>query len=384
MAASMMLLAACGGGNSGGSASGGNAGGKDDQEIKIGVNLELSGAVSAYGIQEKEGIELAVKKINDDGGILGKKIKLVIKDNKSETGEAVSVAASLTNDGVVAIIGPATSGATKATIPNLTKAQVPAITPSGTDDAITVVNDKVQEFIFRTCYQDSFQGSILAKYASDNLGGKKAVIIGDNSSDYGKGLTKAFKDTFTGEVVANENFVEKDKDFKATLTKIKDKEFDFIYIPGYYTEAGLIIKQAREMGITQPILGADGFSDPKLVEIAGAENVNEVYYTSHFSENAPATDKVEGFVKDFKAEYKDKTPSSFNALAYDSVYMLKDAIEAAGEADSVKIKDELAKLKDFVGVTGKMSMDKDHNPEKAAVVIGLTDGKETSSDIVEP
>ncbi|WP_314066307.1 ABC transporter substrate-binding protein [uncultured Vagococcus sp.] len=383
MAASMLLLAACGGGGSG-SASGGNTTGKDDKEIKIGVNLELSGAVSAYGIQEKEGIELAVKKINDDGGILGKKIKLVIKDNKSETGEAVSVAASLTNDGVVAIIGPATSGATKATIPNLTKAQVPAITPSGTDDAITVANETVQEFIFRTCYQDSFQGSILAKYASDNLEGKKAVIIGDNSSDYGKGLTKAFTDTFKGEIVANENFVEKDKDFKATLTKIKDKEFDFIYIPGYYTEAGLIIKQAREMGITQPILGADGFSDPKLVEIAGAENVNEVYYTSHFSENAPATDKVEGFVKDFKAEYKGKTPSSFNALAYDSVYMLKDAIEAAGEADSVKIKDELAKLKDFVGVTGKMSMDKDHNPEKAAVVIGLTEGKETSSDIVEP
>lgn len=385
MAASMLLLAACGGGGSGsGSASGGNTTGKDDKEIKIGVNLELSGAVSAYGIQEKEGIELAVKKINDDGGILGKKIKLVIKDNKSETGEAVSVAASLTNDGVVAIIGPATSGATKATIPNLTKAQVPAITPSGTDDAITVANETVQEFIFRTCYQDSFQGSILAKYASENLEGKKAVIIGDNSSDYGKGLTKAFTDTFKGEIVANENFVEKDKDFKATLTKIKDKEFDFIYIPGYYTEAGLIIKQAREMGITQPILGADGFSDPKLVEIAGAENVNEVYYTSHFSENAPATDKVEGFVKDFKAEYKGKTPSSFNALAYDSVYMLKDAIEAAGEADSVKIKDELAKLKDFVGVTGKMSMDKDHNPEKAAVVIGLTEGKETSSDIVEP
>ncbi len=384
MAASMLLLAACGGGDGAGSAGSGNAAGKDDKEIKIGVNLELSGAVSAYGIQEKEGIELAVKKINDDGGILGKPIKLVVKDNKSETGEAVSVAASLTNDGVVAIIGPATSGATKATIPNLTKAQVPAITPSGTDDAITVANETVQEFIFRTCYQDSFQGSILAKYASDNLGGKKAVIIGDNSSDYGKGLTKAFKDTFTGEVVANENFVEKDKDFKATLTKIKDKDFDFIYIPGYYTEAGLIIKQAREMGITQPILGADGFSDPKLVEIAGAENVNEVYYTSHFSENAPATDKVADFVKDFKAEYKDKTPSSFNALAYDSVYMLKEAIEAAGEADSVKIKDELAKLKDFVGVTGKMSIDKDHNPEKAAVVIGLTEGKETSSDIVEP
>lgn len=376
LGASMLLLAACGGGGSSA---------KDGETIKIGVNLELSGAVSAYGIQERDGIELAVDKINDEGGILGKQIELVVKDNKSETAEAVSVTASLTNnDKVVAIIGPATSGAAKATIPNLTKAKVPAITPSGTNDEITVVNGTVQEYIFRTSYQDSFQGSLLAKYASDNMGKTKGVIIGDNSSDYGKGLTKAFEDEFKGDVVEKEYFVEGDKDFKAILTKIKDKDFDFIYIPGYYTEAGLIIKQAREMGIKQPILGADGFSDSKLVDVAGAENVNDVFYTSHFSENAPANDTVADFVADFKAKNKDKSPSSFNALAYDSVFMLKTAIENAGEADSEKIKDELANLKEFVGVTGTMTMDENHNPVKAAVVIGLTNGEEATSEIVQP
>ncbi|MBE9389483.1 ABC transporter substrate-binding protein [Vagococcus salmoninarum] len=376
LGASMLLLAACGGGGSSA---------KDGETIKIGVNLELSGAVSAYGIQERDGIELAVDKINDEGGILGKQIELVVKDNKSETAEAVSVTASLTNnDKVVAIIGPATSGAAKATIPNLTKAKVPAITPSGTNDEITVVNGTVQEYIFRTSYQDSFQGSLLAKYASDNMGKTKGVIIGDNSSDYGKGLTKAFEDEFKGDVVEKEYFVEGDKDFKAILTKIKDKDFDFIYIPGYYTEAGLIIKQAREMGIKQPILGADGFSDSKLVDVAGAENVNDVFYTSHFSENAPANDTVADFVADFKAKNKDKSPSSFNALAYDSVFMLKTAIENAGEADSEKIKEELANLKEFVGVTGTMTMDENHNPVKAAVVIGLTNGEEATSEIVQP
>lgn len=380
LVAGLFLLSACG--NGGGA--GGNSSPKDSDTIKVGVNMELSGAVSAYGNQEKEGIELAVKEINDNGGVLGKKIELVIKDNKSETAEAAAVASNLTvNDKVVAIIGPATSNAAKATIPNLTKAKVPAITPSGTDDGITVFKDKVQEYIFRACFQDSFQGVILANFAEETLHAKKAIVIGDNSSDYAKGLTKAFEDSFKGEIVKNENFAQGDKDFQAILTKIKSQDFDFIYIPGYYTEAGLIIKQAREMGITQPILGADGFSDPKLAEIAGAENVSNVYYVSHFSENAPASDKVSAFIKAFKDEYK-KTPNSFNALAYDSVYMIKDSLEKAGEVDSQKLTDELANLKDFDGVTGEMSMDKDHNPEKAAVVIGLTDGKETSAVTVQP
>ncbi|HCQ8740232.1 TPA: ABC transporter substrate-binding protein, partial [Enterococcus faecalis] len=346
--------------------------------------FELSGAVAAYGEAENEGVKLAVEEINKDGGIDGKKIEYISKDNKSDNNEAASVAANLTTkDEVVAIIGPATSGATKATLPNLSKAKVPAVTPSGTDDAITVQKGKVQDYIYRSCFQDSFQGIVLAKYADDNLKADKAVILGDNSSDYANGLNKAFKDTYKGKIVAEENFTAGDKDFQAMLTKIKDKDFNVIYIPGYYTEAGLIIKQARELGIKQPIIGADGFGDEKLVETAGASNVKNVYYTGHFSTKALATDKVESFVEAFEKKYN-KQPSSFNALAYDSVYMIKQAIENEGKATPEAIDKGLTNLKDFEGVTGKISMDKEHNPVKSAVVLGLTEGKETSAETVNP
>lgn len=379
LAAGLFLFGACGSPKANDS-----SGGEDAKTIKIGGNFELSGAVAAYGEAENEGVKLAVEEINKDGGIDGKKIEYISKDNKSDNNEAASVAANLTTkDGVVAIVGPATSGATKATLPNLSKSKVPAVTPSGTDDAITVQKGKVQDYIYRSCFQDSFQGIVLAKYADDNLKADKAVILGDNSSDYANGLKKAFKDTYKGKIVAEENFTAGDKDFQAMLTKIKDKDFNVIYIPGYYTEAGLIIKQAREMGIEQPIIGADGFGDEKLVETAGASNVKNVYYTGHFSTKAPATDKVEPFVKAFEKKYS-KQPSSFNALAYDSVYMIKQAIEDEGKATPEAIDKGLANLKDFEGVTGKISMDKDHNPVKSAVVLGLTDGKETSAETVNP
>jgi branched-chain amino acid transport system substrate-binding protein len=381
MLMSLFLLAGCG------PAAGGPVGDGNKAEgdtIKIGVNLELSGDVSAYGTAEKEGIDLAVEEINANGGVLGKKLELVVKDNKSENGESTSVAANLTSRGkVVAVVGPATSGATKASLPNMTRAAVPVITPSGTDDSITVFNDKVQEYAFRACFQDSFQGVILAKFAAENLDAKKVVIIGDNSSDYAIGLTKSFKDTYKGKIVKEETFTAGDKDFQATLTKIKDLDYDAIYIPGYYSEAGLIIKQAREFGIDKPIFGADGFGNEKLVEIAGASNTSNVYYTGHFSDKAPATDKVKPFVEAFTKKY-DKQPSAFSALAFDSVYMLKAAIESQNSADSKDIAEGLATLKDFKGVTGMMTMDKDHNPEKSAVVLGLTNGKESSAEPVTP
>lgn len=383
VAAGLFLFAACGSPTAKGNNSASNND-KDSKTVKLGVNMELSGAAAAYGGAEKEGIDLAVDQINKDGGVLGKKIQVVSKDNKSDNNEAASVAANLTTkDQVAAIVGPATSGATKAVLPNITKAQVPTVTPSGTDDAITKQKGKVQPYIFRSCFQDSFQGVVLAKYAEDNMKASKAVILGDNSSDYAIGLAKAFKKTYKGEVVDEENFTAGDKDFQATLTKIKNKDFDVLFIPGYYTEAGLIIKQAREMGIDKPIIGADGFGDEKLVDTAGASNVSNVFYTGHFSTKAPATDKVEPFIKAFKEKYNQE-PSSFNALGYDAVYMIKQAIEDQKSASPAAITKGLANLKDFVGVTGEMTMDKNHNPEKSAVVLGLTDGKETSAETVKP
>lgn len=385
--ASLFLLGACSAGPSGSGSNGGSSDGGNKQEgetIKIGLNLELSGAVAGYGTQERDGVELAVEKINEDGGILGKKVELVVKDNKSDSNEAATAAANLTtNDGVVAIIGPATSGATKASIPNVTKAQVPLITPSGTDDAITLNGETVQEYIFRSCFQDSFQGVILAKYATDTLNAENVAILGDNSSDYAKGLTKAFEGEYKGNIALKENFTKGDTDFQAVLTKIKDKDFDVLYVPGYYEEAGLIIKQAREMGIEQPIIGADGFGDEKMIQLAGAENVTNVFYTGHFSALAPANDTVEPFIAAFKEKYG-KEPSTFNALAYDAMFMIKEAIESQDSADSVSITKGLSELKDFVGVTGNITMDANHNPEKSLVVVGFTDGKESSAEGVNP
>ncbi len=386
--ANLFLLAACSAGPTSGdneTSGSGTAGGNEAGEtIKIGLNLELSGPVAGYGTQEQEGVELAVEKINAEGGILGKQVELITKDNKSETSEAATAAANLaTNDQVVAIIGPATSGATKATIPNVTKAQVPVISPSATDDSVTMNGDQVQEFLFRSCFQDSFQGVILAKYAQEQLGAEKAIILADNSSDYAKGLTKAFKEEYQGEIVLEENFTKGDKDFQAILTKVKKADFDVLYIPGYYEEAGLIIKQARELGIEQPIIGADGFGDEKMVQLAGAENVSNVFYTGHFSTLAPSNDTVEPFIVAFKEKYG-KEPSTFNALAYDAMFMIKQAIEKENAADSASITKGLATLKDFVGVTGNITMDAQHNPEKSLVVVGFTDGKESSAEVINP
>ncbi|MDH6365435.1 branched-chain amino acid transport system substrate-binding protein [Enterococcus sp. PF1-24] len=385
--AAAMLLSACGNGTSvqnNGSTDGSASGNEGSDTVKIGVNLELSGEVSAYGNAELQGIKLAVEEINAAGGILDKQIELVEKDNKSSNDEAASVAANLADkEKVVAVVGPATSGATKASLANLTKMGVPVITPSGTDDAITLNGNQVQEYAFRSCFQDSFQGVILAKYADENLKASKAIILGDSASDYAKGLTKAFKGSYQGEIVAEENFVAGDKDFQAVLTNIKGKDFDVLYIPGYYTEAGLIIKQAREMGIEQPIIGADGFGDEKLVEIAGEKNVSNIFYTAHFSTSAPANDKVEPFIAAFTEKY-DSAPAQFSALAYDAIYMIKQAIEDQEAATPAAITKGLTELKDFVGVTGTMTMDEQHNPEKSAVVLGMTEGKETSAETVNP
>lgn len=377
-AATFLAMAGCGAAPA--SSSQGNAIGS---EFLLGMNLELSGGVAAYGLAEKNGAELAIEEINAEGGIDGKKIKVVAKDNKSETPESASVASNLTvNSKVVAVVGPATSGAVKAATPNMSKAAVPMVTPSGTEDSLTYSNGKVQADVFRSCFQDSYQGVAIAKYAEDELGAKTAAVFSDNSSDYGVGLTKAFKETFKGDIVAEETYTSGDKDFNAQLTSIKSKDFDVLVIPGYYNEAGLIVKQAREMGIEVAILGPDGFGDQAFIDTAGAKNATDIYYTAHFSAAADDNSKVQ----DFMAAYQDKygeTPSQFAALAYDAVYMIKEAAEDVGAKNSVDVAKGLSELKDFEGVTGKMSMDDKHNPEKSVTVIGLTDGKESSVDVVD-
>ena len=366
----------------------------NENEIRIGINYELSGAVATYGQSSVDGIMMAIDEINAAGGINGKTIVPVKYDNKSEPAEATTLANKLmTQDKVLAILGPATSGSFKAEIPVAEKNKVPVITGSATADDVTVdledgqvvYNDDgsikgLKEYAFRICFSDSYQGSAMAAFASENLSAAKAVIIKDTSSDYGKGLAANFFATFTekgGEVVAEEAYVSGNTDFNGILTKIKGMDFDVIYIPGYYQEAGLIIKQARAQGITAPILGADGFDSPTLAELAGADALNDVYYTNHYS----SLDKdplVTQFIADYNAKYG-KEPDAFNALGYDLAKFVCDGISRCETLDSESLKEALASTENFVGVTGSFSVDEKHNPVKSIVVIGLKDGVQDSS-----
>jgi len=379
------LLAGC----SSGDAKGGNTDdGKAATEVKIGINYELTGDVATYGNSSVDGILMAFDEINAAGGINGMQIVPVKVDNKSDSAEATSVATRLmTQDNVVASLGPATSGNFMATIPVAMGSQIPVLSASATADEGVTVDDKgnVNDFVFRLCFNDSFQGVTMANFASVNLSATKAVIIKDNSSDYGKGLAENFKSTFEasgGTIVAEEGYVGKDKDFNAILTKIKGQDFDVIFIPGYYQEAGLIIKQARDLGIKAPILGADGFDSPVLLELAGAEALNDVYYSNHYS-SLDQDPKVQEFIAAYKAKYNVE-PNAFNALGYDLGKFIADAVSRANSVDPVAIKDALASTKGFAGVTGTFDMGEDHNPIKSAVVIGLENGVQTTSVKVDP
>ncbi|MDF2521188.1 MAG: transporter substrate-binding protein [Clostridia bacterium] len=355
--------------------------------IKVGLNYELSGNVATYGQGLTNGIELAVEEINKNGGVLGKQIELVKVDNKSDNAEAANVSSRLaTRDKVVAILGAATSGNTKAASPAATENKVPLISGSATADDVTVdSNGKVREYVFKISFSDSFQGVTMANFATADLNLKTAAVLVDNTSDYSKGLAKNFKETFArlgGTVVVEEAYQAKDTDYKAVLTNIKAKNPDVLYLPGYYEEVGLIVKQARELGLNVPVLGGDGYDSPKLVEIAGAEALNNVFFTNHYSsqDNAP---EVVKFKEAYTAKYG-KEADAFNALGYDLAYFLADAIKRAGEADSVKIKDALAATKDFKGITGTLSIDEFHNPVKAVTILEVKEGKPVFLKKLEP
>jgi branched-chain amino acid transport system substrate-binding protein len=349
--------------------------------VKIGVNMELSGAVATYGQSTVDGIELAIDEVNAAGGIDGKQVELVKYDNKSDAAEATTLATKLmSEDDVACVLGPATSGAFKAEIPVANDNKVPVISGSATADDVTVDASGVKEYAFRICFNDSYQGTAMANFAYKNLKVKKVVIILDNASDYSKGLAKSFKDTFTevgGTVAAEEAFVAGETDFNAVITKIKDKDFDAIFIPGYYQEAGLIIKQARAQGIDVPIMGADGFDSPTLVELSGAAAANDIYFSNHYS-SLDEESVVVDFIKAFKEKH-DKDPDAFNALGYDLAKFACDGIARAGGEGGEALKDALAGTEEFKGVTGTFSVDENHNPVKAVVVIEMQDGKQVSS-----
>ncbi|MGX1983001.1 amino acid/amide ABC transporter substrate-binding protein (HAAT family) [Thermolongibacillus altinsuensis] len=379
------LMVGCNGGtqNAGTNSSDNNGGGGDT--IKIGANLELSGGVASYGQSIAEGLELAIEEINKEG-INGKKIELVKVDNKSDAAEATSGAIKLiSQDKVVAIIGAATSTNTLAQVQVAQDNKIPLITPTGTNPTVTNKDGKVNDFVFRTCFIDPFQGTVAAKFAIDDLKVKNAAILIDSSSDYSKGLASSFKKAFEengGKIVAEEAYVAKDTDFRATLTRIKSANPEFLFLPGYYEEVGLIVKQARELGIKVPIMGGDGWDSPTLVEIAGPEALNNTFITNHYSSGDPDP-KIQDFVKAFKAKYN-KSPDAFNALGYDTAYFLADAIKRAGDANPVKIKEALAQTKDLSLVSGTLTLDENHDPIKSAAILEYKNGEQQFKTKVNP
>ena len=355
--------------------------------IPVGINVELSGGAATYGTDARDGALLAIEQINAAGGILGMQLAPIIKDCKSTADEAMSVSSALVGEKIVAQIGPLTSGDVAGSTPIMMQNKIPLIAPAATNEKVTLdpTTGKVQDYIFRVCFIDPFQGTLMAQFAADNLKAKNAVIYKDSSTDYAKGLADYFKKTFVGKggtIVAEEGFVKDDRDFKAVLTKIKSLNPDFIYVPGYYQEVAPLIKQARDLGITCAIGGSDGWVSDDLVKVAGAANLNNTFLTTDFTAEDKDS-KVVQFVGDFKTKYN-KTPNSFNALGYDAVQMLAQAIKDAGAADPVKIKDALAQIKDFVGVTGKMTIDANHNPIKAGIIIENVDGKQVMKTRIQP
>lgn len=344
--------------------------------IKVGASFELTGNVANYGKAILSGAKMAIDEVNEKGGVNGKKLTLVESDNKSEPSESGnSVTKLVTQDRVVAIIGPATSGCVAASAPITTANKVPQIAPSATAPAITMDNGKVRDYMFRACFIDPFQGQVMAQFADNTLKVKNVAILYDSSSDYSKGLADVFQKTMEekgGKVVAKEAFLSKDLDFKASLTKIKATNPEAIYVPGYYEEVSKIVKQAREIGINVPLLGSDGWESPKLAEIAGKDALHDCYYVSAFSAQ-DQDPSVQKFIKDYKAKYQ-KDPDIFAMQGYNAGLVLADALKRSNNATGEKLAKAIAETKDLPIASGKLTYDANHNPIMSALIISLDGG----------
>lgn len=338
----------------------------NENEILIGSYSSNTGATATFGVFQLRGTEMAIEEINAAGGINGKKIKHINYDNKSDGDETLAVVNRLiSQDKVVAILGEATSGRSKIGAQVAQQNKIPMLTSSATNPDVT----KIGDYIFRACFIDPFQGTVMAKFMTQNLKLKRAAILRDVKNDYSVGLSDIFAQKLKeagGEVITDIAYQEGDIDFKSQLTAIKAKNVEVIFVPGYYNEVALIAKQAKELGMKQVLLGGDGWSSPKLYEIA-KDAINGHYFSNHYT--TESTDpKTVNFVKAFKTKYNEDA-DVMAALAYDAVYLMAQAIKSTKVLSSENIRNELATIKDFHGVTGKMSMDANRDAVKSAVVV---------------
>ncbi len=345
------------------------------QDIIIGEFASMTGSEATFGINSSNGAQLAMEEINAAGGLLGgRKIKIILEDDQSKAGQpSAAVKKLIASDKAIAILGEIASSRSLEAAPICQEAKVPMVSPGSTNEAVT----KKGDYIFRVCFIDPFQGTVMAKFALETLKVKKVAILSDVKSDYSKGLAQSFREYFTkngGQVVVERSYSGggTDKDFRAQLTSIKAAQPEAIFVPGYYTEAGLIGKQARSLGLKVPFLGGDGWDSPKLNEIA-AGSLDGCYFSTHFSPK-DTSPKVQDFVKKYTGKFG-MAPDGMAPLGYDAMMIIAEAIKTAGSTDGGKIRDALAATKNFAGVTGNITIDANRNASKAAVVLKVA-GKE--------
>ncbi len=357
-------------------------GGGGGDTILVGEFASLTGKEATFGISSHEGTQLAIEELNAAGGVLGKMFELKTEDDQSKAGEPANVVNKLiSKDGAIAILGEVASSRSLEAAPICQQNGVPMISPASTNPKVTETGD----YIFRVCFIDPFQGTVMANFATNTLKAKKVAVFTDVKSDYSKGLAKFFKEGFTkagGEIAAELDFNGGDKDFKGQLTAIKSAAPDAVFVPGYYTDVALICIQAKQLGLNVPFFGGDGWESDTLVKIGG-EAVEGHYFSTHYAADA-ASPKVTAFVEAYKKRYNGKVPDAMAALGYDSAMFLADAIKRAGTTEGAKLRDALASTKEFDAVTGKMTMNAQRDAVKSAVILQVKGGAFKFVETVNP
>jgi branched-chain amino acid transport system substrate-binding protein len=340
----------------------------------------LTGSQASFGTDAIGGAKLAVDEINAEGGVLGQPVSLIVKDTESQTEKVATLVGELIDtDKVTALVGEITTDRSLVAAPIAQQRGIPMITPGATNEKVTAAGN----YVFRACYTDAFQAAVMAKFAR-SLEVEKAAILYDESNPYGSSLRDAFKAEFAkqgGSIIAEESYRAGDADFARQLNAIKLKSPDSIFLPSYFSDAALIIKQARQLGVEGPFLGTDGWDSNELLKIGGSA-VNNCYFASHFS-SEHLSDKGKTFNEAYRAKFQAESPP-LAALAYDAVWLVADALKRAGSAEPAALRDALSGTKDFPGVTGTITMGEDRNPRKPAAVIRIQDGKFTYLESAEP
>jgi branched-chain amino acid transport system substrate-binding protein len=339
-------------------------------EIPVGEYASLTGGSASFGQSSHKGTALAIDEINAAGGVLGKKIKLITEDDQSQAGQPATIVRKLiSQDKVVAVLGEVASSKSLEAAPICQQSKIPMISPAATNPKVTETGD----YVFRVCFIDPFQGTVMAKFALSK-GWKKVALLTDVKQDYSVGLAEFFVKYFTangGEIVKEQKYSTGDKDFKPQLTSIKAAKPDAIFIPGYYGEVSLIAKQARLLGLKVPLLGGDGWVGDSLLKVAG-NSLDGSFFSCHFSADDKSP-KVQEFVQKYKAKYG-AVPDDMAALGYDSAVILAEAIKRAGTTDADKLRDAIRDTKEHDGITGKITLDAQRNASKPAVILAIDHG----------